>query len=132
MHREKSVMFRFELVSEALLDSTYKDMRTAILKADPVVSKFYSVRKSNFGINGIIVRVILNPEINILEYEFRHLVPSVGLSGGRYVFTLIDYTEVEKKEDREIEQEDELFAYNIPESAVKGFICNMDFADYYS
>ena len=131
MHREKSVMFRFELVSEVLLDSTYKDMRTAILKADPVVSKFYSVRKSNFGNRSIIVRVTLNPEINNLEYEFRHLVPSVGLVGGKYVLTLVDYTEIEK-EDREIEQKDELFAYNIPESAVKGFICNMDFANYYS
>ena len=129
MHNKKSVMFRFELVSEALLDSTYKDMRTAILKADPVVSKFYSVRKSNFGNNAILVNVFLNPEINNLGCESKHLVPSVVLVGGRYVLTLVDYTEIEK-EDRDIEQEDELFAYNIPESAVKGFICNMDFADY--
>lgn len=130
MHREKSVMFRFELATKTLLDNTYRDMRTAILKANPVVSKFYSVRKSNFGSNGIIVKVVLNPEINILEYKFRHLVPSVGLIRGRYAFTLIDYTEVEKREDREIEQEDEVFAFNIPESCVNGFICNMDFADY--
>jgi len=130
MYNKKSVMFRFELVSEALLDSTYKDMRTAILKADPVVSKFYSVRKSNFGNNAIIVNVFLNPEINNLECESKHLVPSVvGLVGGRYVLSLIDYSGSEK-ENRDIEQEDEIFAYNIPESAVKGFICNMDFADY--
>ena len=75
MHKEKSVMFRFELASKTLLDNTYRDMRAAILKANPIVSKYYSVRKSEFGQNSIIIKVVLNPVINIA----RHLVPTVGL-----------------------------------------------------
>lgn len=125
MHKEKSVMFRFELASKTLLDKTYRDMRAAILKANPIVSKYYSVRKSEFGQNSIIVRVVLNPEINIA----RHLVPTVGLCAGRYLFTLIDYTEIDE-DDRDVESRDELFTFNIPESCVDGFICNMDFKDY--
>ena len=129
MHREKSVLFRFELVSEALLNSIYKDIRIALLKADPIVSIFYEVRISEINKNAILVRVVLNPEVKIESYLNRHIVPSIGLCAGKYTFTLIDYTEIDR-DDRDIESQDELFTYELPASVVSGFICNMDYKDY--